>query len=317
MCIGKEQSSLRAPQLINRLSACFKSGPFLAVYRHILQHMIKQQLLFTLRRFSRHKLTTTINVFGLTFGILSCLVIYLYVSFEFSYDRFHKDSNRICRVMVQFTEASGMQHGGPGLWPLFAADLRGETTGFSAITSLYTDDARVLVREPGKPDRIIPKIGEDEQSHITFADSAYMDFFRYQWLAGNPASALQKPFSVVLTESEARLYFQHGQPADWIGRSLVYHDSLTVSVTGIVKDWKQNSDFGFKDLISYNYVFFPFRRRRPENSFDGRTFYRDLQFDRQEIFRQRKPFGKDLIPERGNALQSDRRIQRCTAEFTS
>ncbi len=214
-----------------------------------------------MRRLGRHKLTTTINVFGLTFGILSCLVIYLYVTFEFSYDRFHKDSNRIYRLMVQFTEVGGMQHGGPGLWPLFAAELRQGTTGFSAITSLYTDDARVLVREPGKSDRIIPKIGEGEQPHITFADSAYMDFFHYQWLAGNPASALQKPFSVVLTESEARLYFQHGQPADWIGRSLVYHDSLTVSVTGIVKDWKQNSDFGFKDLISYNTITHSYMQR--------------------------------------------------------
>ena len=108
--------------------------------------MIKRQLLFALRRLGRHKLTTTINVLGLTFGILSCLVIYLYVTFEFSYDRFHKDSNRIYRVMVQFTEVSGMQHGGPGLWPLFAAGLRGETTGFSAITSLYTDDAREIGR---------------------------------------------------------------------------------------------------------------------------------------------------------------------------
>jgi putative ABC transport system permease protein len=261
MCIGKEQSSLHATRLINRLSACFKNGPFLAAYRHIRLHMIKQQLLFALRRLGWNKLTTTINVLGLTFGILSCLVIYLYVSFEFSYDRFHKDSDRIYRVIVSFTEGSGLQHGGAGLWQPFAADLRGETTGFTAVTGLYTDDSRVLVREPGKSDRIIPKIGEDEQSHITYADSAYMDIFHYEWLAGNPASALQKPFSVVLTESEARLYFQHGQPADWIGRSLVYHDSLTVSVTGIVKDWKQNSDFGFKDLISYNTIAHSFLQR--------------------------------------------------------
>jgi putative ABC transport system permease protein len=223
--------------------------------------MIKKQLLFALRHLGRHKLTTTINVLGLTFGILSCLVIYLYVTFEFSYDRFHTDSDRIYRVIVSFTEASGMEHGGPGIWPPFAADLRRETTGFSAITGLYTDDSRVLVREPGKPDRVIPKIGEDEQSHITYADSAYMEIFQYKWLAGNPASALQKPFTVVLTESEARRYFQHGQPADWIGRSLVYYDSLTVSVTGIVKDWKQNSDFGFKDLISYNTIAHSFLQR--------------------------------------------------------
>jgi putative ABC transport system permease protein len=233
----------------------------LAAYRHILLHMIKQQLLFALRRLGWHKLTATINVFGLTFGILSCLVIYLFVTFEFNYDKFHKDSGRIYRVIVQFTETTGMQHGGPALWPPFAADLRRESTGFSAVTGLLTNNTRVLVREPGKLDRVIPSIGPDEREHISYADSAYMDFFHYQWLAGNPASALKEPFSVVLTESEARLYFQHGQPADWIGRSLVYYDSLTVTVTGIVKDWAQNSDFGFKDLISYNTIEHSFLQR--------------------------------------------------------
>jgi len=216
--------------------------------------MLKQQFLFALRRLGRHKLTSAINILGLTFGILSCLVIYLYVSFEFSYDKFHKDSGRIYRVIVSFTEASGMQHGGPAIWEPFAADLRREAPGFSAVTGLYTDDGRVLVPEQGKPARVIPKAGEGEQSHITFADPSYMDIFQYEWLAGNPATALQKPFSVVLTESEGLRYFLHGQPGDWIGRPLIYDDSLTVNVTGIVKDWKQNSDFAFRDLISYNTI---------------------------------------------------------------
>ncbi len=216
--------------------------------------MIKKQLLFALRRLSRHKLTTSINILGLTLGVLSCLVIYLYVTFEFSYDKFHADGDRIYRVIAWTDEATRGHNEGAALPPPLAADLRREATGFSAVTGLYTDDSRVMVPEPGKPARIIPKVSEGEQLHINFADSQYLDIFHYQWLAGNAASALQKPFSVVLTESEAKRYFQHGQPTDWIGRSLVYYDSLTVSVTGIVKDWQQNSDFGFKDLISYNTI---------------------------------------------------------------
>jgi putative ABC transport system permease protein len=216
--------------------------------------MIKKQLLFALRRLGLHKLTTGINILGLTFGILSCLVIYLYVAFEFSYDKFHPDASRIYRVVAWSTNSNGGHNEGAGLPPPLAADLRREATGFSAVTGLYTDDLRVIVPEPGKPPRIIPPNGEDERQHMTFADSGYMDIFHYQWLAGNPATALQQPFSVVLTESEGRRYFEHGQPTDWIGRSLIYYDSLTVSVTGIIKDWKQNSDFGFKDLISYNTI---------------------------------------------------------------
>lgn len=216
--------------------------------------MIKKQLLFGLRRLGRHKLTTSINVLGLTLGVLSCLVIYTYVAFELSYDKFHPDRDRIFRVVRRSTRDNGTHGDGAGLTPPFAADLRRETTGFSAVTGLYTDDTRVLVPIAGKPARVIPANGEGEPDHINFADSDYLDIFHYQWLAGNPATALQKPFSVVLTESEAQRYFQGGGPQEWMGRSVVYYDSLTVTVTGIVKDWKQNSDFGFKDLISRNTI---------------------------------------------------------------
>jgi len=216
--------------------------------------MIKKQLLFALRRLSRHKLTTSINILGLTLGVLSCLVIYLYVSFEFSYDKFHTDRDRIYRVVVWTSKSNGSHNEGAGMTTPLAADLRREATGFSAVTSLYTDDTRVLVPVAGKPAEVIPAVSDGEKQHMTFADSDYLSIFHYQWLAGNPATALQKPFSVVLTQSEAQRYFGNGNPADWMGRPLIYYDSLTVTVTGIVKDWQQNSDFGFKDLLSYNTI---------------------------------------------------------------
>jgi putative ABC transport system permease protein len=223
--------------------------------------MLKKQLRFSLRRLSRHKLTTVINTLGLSFGILSCLVIYLYVAYEFSYDKFHAEGDRIYRVIVWTDEPTRGHNEGPNMPPPLASDLRREVTGFSAVTGFFTDDTRVLVPVAGKPPRVIPTASEGEQLHINLADSQYLTIFHYQWLAGNAATALQNPYSVVLTESEGRRYFGTGQPADWIGHSLVYFDTLTVSVTGIVKDWQQNSDFGFKDLISYNTLAHSFAAR--------------------------------------------------------
>jgi putative ABC transport system permease protein len=214
--------------------------------------MIKKQLLFALRRLGLHKLTTGINILGLTFGILSCVVIYLYVAFEFSYDKFHGDADRIYRLVASTTGVNGIQYYGVGMAGPVGPNLRQETTGFSAVTTLFTDDTKVLIPMSGQPARVIPGISGDQTYHITFADSDYLKIFHYNWLAGNPATALQKPFSVVLTESEAKRYFQNGTPDEWMGRTLVYEDSLTVSVTGIVKHWDQNTDFGFKDLISYS-----------------------------------------------------------------
>jgi ABC-type antimicrobial peptide transport system permease subunit len=227
--------------------------------------MVKKQLLFALRRLGRHKLTTTINILGLTFGILSCVVIYLYVAFEFSYDKFHPDADRIYRL-VSSVRGPGVQDENAMMAPPAGAALRHEASGFSAVTTLFTDDTRVLIPVAGKPARVIPGVSGDQTYHITFADTDYLKIFHYQWLAGNPATALQKPFSVVLTESEAKRYFQGGAPEDWMGRSVVYEDSLTVSVTGIVKDWDRNTDFGFKDLISYSSL---------ENSF-LKTYVQDM-----------------------------------------
>src|ERR1700744_6740578 len=92
--------------------------------------MIKKQLLFPLRRLGRHKLTTTINILGLTFGILSCVVIYLYVTFEFSYDKFHADADRIYRVVPPRNQSGDIESNDAGMAGPFGTALRRETTGF-------------------------------------------------------------------------------------------------------------------------------------------------------------------------------------------
>src|ERR1700759_2229426 len=76
-------------------------------------------------------------------------------------------------------------------------------------------------------------------------------FFKYEWLAGNAANALNEPFKVVLTEKEALRYFGEMPMEDIVGKRLTYDDSLIVTVAGIVKDWTKNTDLGFTDFISW------------------------------------------------------------------
>ena len=90
----------------------------------------------------------------------------------------------------------------------------------------------------------------EKTSDIIIAGSAYFDIFQYQWLAGNPATALKEPFKVVLTESKARTYFGQRPLQDIINKTIIYNDSLTVAVSGIVKDFPVNTDFYFNDFIS-------------------------------------------------------------------
>lgn len=73
---------------------------------------------------------------------------------------------------------------------------------------------------------------------------------KYDWLAGDQQTALTDPFKVVLSERRARLYFGSGHLDDMIGRELVYDDSVHVAVAGIVRDWKENTDFPYSEFIS-------------------------------------------------------------------
>jgi len=221
--------------------------------------MLPKQLLFALRRLGRHKLNTTINVLGLTLGVLACLVIYLFVSFEFSYDKDHPDGDRIYRLVRIFTNPDGEEGPGTGLTPPLATDLQRELPGFGTLAGIYVDDSRVIVPNAGgkggaSTPRSFSELRPGELHHIAFVQPSIMTIFPRKWLAGNPGTALSNPFSVVLTRTEAERYFGGVNPQEWLGRTLVYHDSLTMSVTGIVDDWTQNSDLPFTDLLSYNTI---------------------------------------------------------------
>ncbi|HEY4335860.1 MAG TPA: FtsX-like permease family protein [Puia sp.] len=223
--------------------------------------MLQKQLLFAIRRIGRHKLNTTINILGLTLGVLACLVIYLFVSFEFSYDKGHPDGDRIYRVVRHLVNADGKVGKGSGLTPPLATDLRRELPNFGTVANVYIIDSRVIVPHAGSnpgattnAPRVFSELRPGEPHHIAFVEPNFTRIFPRKWLAGNPGTALNDPFSVVLTKNEAGRYFGGDNPQEWMGRTLVYNDSLTVSVTGIVDDWAQNSDLRFTDLLSYTTI---------------------------------------------------------------
>ena len=178
------------------------------------------------RTIKSNKGFTAINIIGLTIGLCTCMAIYTITSYEFSFDTFHPDADRIYRVGDKIREHDKETYG-QGVVPPTAAALRREIPGIEAA-------ARYYMYPVGDTNAII-------------TDGDYFTIFPYHWLAGNPATALTEPFSVVLTETQARKYFR--QPP-YIGRQVTYKDSLRVHVTGIVEDWGPNTDLPYTDLIS-------------------------------------------------------------------
>jgi len=179
-----------------------------------------------LRYLRRNKFYTAVNILGLSLGLTACLSIYFIIHHELSFDRFHPDRDRIYRVMGDLPETSGKTLHFAKI-PLVASRLT--LPGIESITT--------CVPYPFKPSAV-------------YTQPQYFSIFPYEWLAGNPATALQAPSTVVLTATKAKFYFGNTSPGNIIGKQIVYEDSLRLTVSGIVKDRTQNTDFPFTDFIS-------------------------------------------------------------------
>src|SRR6185436_14065397 len=89
-----------------------------------------------------------------------------------------------------------------------------------------------------------------KQKEIVYADDQYFRFINYKWLAGSPVNALNGPNKVVLTESRAKNYFSFPDISQAIGKTIIYNDTVNLSVTGIVKDLNEVTDIVSKEFVS-------------------------------------------------------------------
>ncbi len=220
--------------------------------------MIKNYFKIAWRNLIKNKAFTIINVLGLTLGITTCLIVYLITGFELSYDTFHPDKERIYRAVSTFQKSSGDKNYNTAVPEPMAAAIRNDFTGVEKVVQFHNYYAKVNIRNGHSESKNFDIAREGEEpSEIIITDPEYFDIFKYQWLAGSAAS-MKEPLQVVLAESKAIKYFGPIPLNTIIGREIIYNDSLRLSVSGIVKDYPENSNFIFKDFISsatINYSF--------------------------------------------------------------
>jgi putative ABC transport system permease protein len=228
--------------------------------------MIQNYFKTAWRNLARHKVNTTINVLGLTMGITVCLIIFLLVRFELSYDRFHPDGNRIYRIVATSSRPDGDRQFGFITTALPDA-ARAEISGFESVAAFDNLYSAVSVPREGRENEVFEAAKQGEgASPIIIAQPQFFAVFHYRWLAGNAATALNDPFKVVLSEKEATKYFGPQRPDQWLGRQVIYRDSLLVTVSGIVADWEQHSDYAFRDFVSFATIAHSFLKNDFESS---------------------------------------------------
>ena len=217
--------------------------------------MLKNYFKIAFRNVARNKVFAIINALGLAIGISACLLIYIVTNFELSYDTFHPDKNRIYRIVTNLQNGADRMNPMSTIPDPAAKIIRESVSGLESVAMFHNYYPKVSIPEKDKIiKRFFPSNEPGVASPVILAEPQYFEIFKYDWLAGNPVTALGEPFRVVISETEAAKYFGN-MPLDQImGRTIIYDDSLKVTIAGIIKDWNKNTDFNFKDFISYSTV---------------------------------------------------------------
>jgi putative ABC transport system permease protein len=203
--------------------------------------MIKNYFKIAWRNLMKHKVFSLINVIGLTIGLSASFVIGLMIHYDTTFDDFHKDSDRIYRVVTDFYSPDG-EFFVSGV-NLALEDAIRDNSNFEMVSSFYTERPSVVENRELKSTFKWPNF-------VIFTDANYFKLFKYQFLAGDENNILSSPNNVILTERRAADYFPNTKPTDIIGKTLVYNDSLNITVTGIVENIKERTDLVFEEFIS-------------------------------------------------------------------
>ena len=199
--------------------------------------MLKNLLKISLRTIWKEKTYSVLNITGLTIGITCSMFLLMYIMHELSYDRYHVNAPNIYRVVSNIKEPDNAFTWAVAQIPL-AEELRDNYP-----------EVKNAVRFFGTG-RVQYKNGDKQfyEEDFYLADSTVFDMFTYQFLSGDPATALDNPFSIVLTEKTARKYFSDVSAA--LGQSIQNQQGEEFKVTGILDDIPTNSHFLFDGLIS-------------------------------------------------------------------
>jgi putative ABC transport system permease protein len=199
--------------------------------------MYKNYLTITFRVFNRERLYSLINVSGLALGFTCCLMIYLFISDELSYDRFHRDGDRIYRISAAYMRQ--------GVWEPYASNAWKTAELIKSNYSEVEELVRIMPDNNTLFEYGDKRIVEEE---FAWVDDNFFKLFTFPMTQGNPAEALKGPNKVVISESSAAKYFGTEDPMGKVFKLSDY--PIEVQVSGVMKDMPSNSHFHFDFLIS-------------------------------------------------------------------
>lgn len=219
--------------------------------------MIMNYLKVAIRTFIKSKSFSFINIAGLSIGISTCILITLFVLDEISFDRFHDKADRIYRLTELLHLPAENRHQtvtsppmAPALQRTFPEVLKTTRLNYSSRTISYKDNKFF-------------------DTQILYADSTFLQIFSFPVIEGSANKALTEPYSVVLTESAAKKYFGSEDP---LNKIMALSDTLSLTVTAVIKDVPTNSHFTFDAVMSRSTIT-RMNNNAPEDNWFNNGYY--------------------------------------------
>ena len=218
--------------------------------------MLKNYIRTALRNLWKYKGYATINILGLAIGMACVILIMLYVQGELNYDTYHQNKDRIYRLNINTTNPNTGATAERSIGPYRLADeLKPDFPDFEAIVR-FAPQGRELVEYQDL------QFAEEE---LAFVDPNVFSVFDFPLLEGDPSTALEDPFSLVVTDEIAQKYFGSENP---MGKTLNIRDE-EFEITGIMAEVPSNSQFQINMMVSMNCAQQVFSRIVLENWGEG------------------------------------------------
>ena len=201
--------------------------------------MLRNYFKIAFRSLIKNPAYSFINVGGLAIGLASSILILLWVTDEYSFDRFHQNYGSIYKLYQSQQWAQGIGTGNSMPYPMKEA-IMSKSSQIKSIVMTNWGEGNML--QVG--DKRLNKYGLS-------ASEDFFTMFSFNMVKGNPATALSEPNSIVLTESTARAFFDDQDP---INKFIKIDNAQELKVTGVIRDIPKQSFFtSFQYILPFSY----------------------------------------------------------------
>lgn len=200
--------------------------------------MLKNNFKIILRTLSKQKVFTAIHIAGLSLGLTCCLLIYLFIQHELSFDRTHSNIDRIFRVCQISTTDSGLEYSGGTPYPMAPA-LRTDMPGLEQVARIHQQGEGIITLADGDKFKV---------DNVVYAEPELVKIFDFSSIAGDLFKSLEAPNQAAISQSLATQFFGTTNP---IGQTINLDDKLDVTISSIFEDSPTNSSLQSKLYVSY------------------------------------------------------------------